>query len=233
MASLAERPDNESVAVDGDLPGHRFAALRCGEDALFRGDLEGAERVLLVVPEMDTAGSRKRLEHELSLGQELDSAWAARPVRLARYHDRTALVLQDPGGEPLDRLIGEPLDTTSFLRIAIALTAAIRGVHEQGLIHRDVKPANILLDTEGHRAWLTGFGIASRLAREHQAPEPPDVIAGTLAYMAPEQTGRMNRATDSRAGLEYRNEAARQGGGGSVPDGRGPGSGPPDMSCRP
>jgi serine/threonine protein kinase len=49
--------------------------------------------------------------------------------------------------------------------------------------------------------WLTGFGIASRLPREHRVPEPPDVIAGTLAYMAPEQTGRMNRSFDSRSDL--------------------------------
>ena len=48
---------------------------------------------------------------------------------------------------------------------------------------------------------LTGFGIASRLSRERQAPEPPEVIAGTLAYMAPEQTGRMNRSIDSRSDL--------------------------------
>ena len=51
------------------------------------------------------------------------------------------------------------------------------------------------------RAWLTGFGIASRLPREHLKPEPPDEIAGTLAYMAPEQTGRMNRSIDARSDL--------------------------------
>src|SRR6185295_12287195 len=65
----------------------------------------------------------------------------------------------------------------------------------------DVKPANVLVDiTTGH-AWLTGFAIASRLPREHRVSEPPEVIAGTLAYMAPEQTGRMNRSVDSRSDL--------------------------------
>ena len=58
----------------------------------------------------------------------------------------------------------------------------------------------VLLDAAGH-VWLTGLGIASRLPRERQAPEPPEVIAGTLAYMAPEQTGRMNRSIDSRSDL--------------------------------
>ena len=74
-------------------------------------------------------------------------------------------------------------------------------MHERGLIHKDIKPANVLVDAARERAWLTGFGIASRLPREHRAPEPPEVIAGTLAYMAPEQTGRMNRSVDSRSDL--------------------------------
>ena len=73
--------------------------------------------------------------------------------------------------------------------------------HQRGLVHKDVKPANILVNCADGRTRLTGFGIASRLPRERQAPEPPEVIAGTLAYMAPEQTGRMNRSIDSRSDL--------------------------------
>jgi PAS domain S-box-containing protein len=102
---------------------------------------------------------------------------------------------------PLDRLLGQPLDVSHFLRIAIPLAVALRRVHERGLIHKDIKPANILVDAASDGVWLTGFGIASRLPREHQAPAPPEFIAGTLAYMAPEQTGRMNRSVDSRSDL--------------------------------
>src|SRR6266853_880057 len=118
-----------------------------------------------------------------------------------RRDRRMSLVLEDPGGEPLDRLLGRPLDVTGFLRIAIPLAVALRRMHARGLIHKDVKPANVLVDRESRHAWLTGFGIASRLPREHRGPEPPEVIAGTLAYMAPEQTGRMNRSVDSRSDL--------------------------------
>jgi serine/threonine protein kinase len=115
------------------------------------------------------------------------------------------LVLEDPGGVPLDRLLdrcqGQPIELSRFLRIAIGLATALGQVHRRGLIHKDIKPANIMVDVASGSAWLTGFGIASRLPRERQAPEAPEVIAGTLAYMAPEQTGRMNRSIDSRSDL--------------------------------
>ena len=110
-------------------------------------------------------------------------------------------MLEDPGGEPLDRLLGAPLDIARFLRLATAIAAALRHSHERGLIHKDIQPANILVDQRSGDAWLTGFGIASRLRRERQAPAPPEVIAGTFAYMAPEQTGRMNRSIDARSDL--------------------------------
>jgi serine/threonine protein kinase len=111
------------------------------------------------------------------------------------------LVLEDPGGEPLDRLIGQRLELRRFLRLGIGVSAALGKLHQRGLIHKDIKPANILFDSATGNAWLTGFGIASPLARERQAPSAPEVIAGTLAYMAPEQSGRMNRSIDSRSDL--------------------------------
>ena len=110
-------------------------------------------------------------------------------------------MLEDPGGEPLDHLLGRPMDVTEFLRVGVSLAVAVHKTHGRGLIHKDVRPANVLVDMASATIWLTGFGIASRLPREHQVPERPEVIAGTLAYMAPEQTGRMNRSIDSRSDL--------------------------------
>jgi serine/threonine protein kinase len=83
----------------------------------------------------------------------------------------------------------------------VALAAALSRLHGRGLIHKDIKPANVLVDSASGQVWLTGFGTASRLPRERQSPEPPEFIAGTLAYMAPEQTGRVNRSIDSRSDL--------------------------------
>jgi len=184
-----------------ELSGYVFAPLREGDIALYRGSGNGVEPILLVGAEETSLGCVEQLEHEYALKCELDADWAARPIALTHHNDRMALVLEDPGGAPLDRLLGRPLDISHFLRIAIPLAGALRRVHERGLIHKDIKPANILVDTASGGVWLTGFGIASRLRREHQTPTPPEVIAGTLAYMAPEQTGRMNRSVDSRSDL--------------------------------
>jgi predicted ATPase len=146
-------------------------------------------------------GSLDRLVHEYELKEHLDSAWALRPVELMRAPGRTMLIVESAGGEPLHGLVGAPMEIGQFLRIGVGLSAALRGLHERGLVHKDIKPSNIVVDTAKAKAWLTGFGIASQLPRERQSPEPPEFIAGTLAYMAPEQTGRMNRSIDSRSDL--------------------------------
>src|SRR3954467_8220837 len=159
--------------------------------------------VLLVAPAGDhpSRSTLDRLAHEYELKDELDSAWAARPLALLGDAGRTVLVLEDLGGEPLDRLLGAPMEVGHFLRLAIAVTSALGKLHQRGLIHKDIKPANIVVDCADGHVRLTGFGIASRLSRERQAPQPPETIAGTLAYMAPEQTGRMNHSIDARSDL--------------------------------
>src|SRR6202011_3300279 len=93
------------------------------------------------------------------------------------------------------------MEMTQFLRFAVGLATALNRLHKRGLIHKDIKPPNVLVNSATGEVRLMGFGIASRLPREHQWPEPPEFIAGTLPYMAPEQTGRMNRSIDSRSDL--------------------------------
>ena len=177
------------------------------EFALFRTRDESVggnrQTILTLVPvrEQPATSVLNRLTREYELKDRLDRSWAVRPVELVLERGRTLLKLAAPEGLLLDRLIGCPMAVASFLRIASAIARAVAQLHARELIHKDIKPANILVDSTGHQAWLTGFGIASGLPRERQQPYPPEFIAGTLAYMAPEQTGRMNRSIDSRSDL--------------------------------
>ena len=181
-----------------ELASYTFSPLREGNIALYRGSGNGLAPILLVAAEETSLGCVERLEHEYALKAELDADWAARPVALTHDNGRMTLVLEDPGGAPLDRLLARPLDVPHFLRIAIPLAGALRRVHDRGLIHRDIKPANILVDAASGGV---ADGIRHCLASAARAPTPapPEVIAGTLAYTAPEQTGRMNRSVESTA----------------------------------
>ena len=176
-----------------ELSRYVFEPLRKDEDfILYRGrSKDDGSLVLVLAPltEYPAPEILKWLEHAYSLREELDSTWAARPIAIARHWDRTVLVLEDPGGVPLDQLLGRQLDLAVSLRLAVSLSSAIDHLHQRGIIHKDIKPANVLVNSATGQVWLTGFGIASRLPRERQSPEPPEFIAGTLPYMAPEQTG--------------------------------------------
>src|SRR6266478_6115365 len=100
-----------------------------GELTLYRGHEPGEQAsVLIVAPaaEQPSPQSLRQLEHECSLAADLDPAWAARPVEVTRRDGRTMLILEDPGGEPLERILegseGQPLELTRVLRIAARLT---------------------------------------------------------------------------------------------------------------
>jgi serine/threonine protein kinase len=198
---------NLSSSLGAGGPGGLAVLCEDGERVLCRGwhDEGDGDRtaVLAVLPasEHPTPDLMDRLAHEYALKDELDGRSAVRPLALVREHGRTMLLFEDPGGEPLDRLLGRPMEMGRFLNRAIGLSVALRQLHERYLIHKDIKPANVLVNSATGQVWLTGFGIASRLPRERQSPDPPEFIARTLAYMAPEQTGRMNRTIESRSDL--------------------------------
>jgi predicted ATPase/signal transduction histidine kinase len=190
---------------DGDEHGGP-SVLWQDDDRLFcRGWRVGAggERraALLVLPvaEHPAPTTIDRLAHEYGLRAELENGWAAQPLDLVREDGRTVLVLEDVDAEPLERLLDGPMEPARFLRLAINIAAGLGRLHQRALIHKDIKPANILVSRSGAEVRFTGFGIASRLPR--QSPDILETLAGTLAYMAPEQTGRMNRSIDSRSDL--------------------------------
>jgi PAS domain S-box-containing protein len=189
-----------------ELSGYLLEPLREDEEfILYRAHAKQIEprSVLLLAPvsTQPSLGSLNKIDHEYSLRSDLDAKWAIRPLAVSGYNGKRVLVLEDPGGEPINRLVQGPMEMKLFLRLAVGLADALSHLHRRHLIHKDLKPANVLVAPESGRVWLTGFGIASRLAREHQPLKAPEFIAGTLAYMAPEQTGRMNRSIDSRSDL--------------------------------
>ena len=106
-------------------------------------------------------------------------------MALSEQRGRTALVLEDPGGETLDRFLSGPMEITQFLRLAFGLATALGGLHKRELIHEDVKPTNVLVNPATGQVRLLGFGIASRLLRtrhlnlpssspEHSPTWPPN-----------------------------------------------------------
>ena len=134
-----------SGSQDGEHDGLQ-ALWDDGDRAFFRLRHSGADgncrSVLAVRPVAERPHPTfiDRLAHEFGLKDELDSAWAVRPLELVRDGGRTMLVLEDPGGEPLERLLGAPMEMGTFLRLAIGIAAALGKVHQRGLVHKDIKP---------------------------------------------------------------------------------------------
>lgn len=147
------------------------------------------------------------MDREFALRSNLESWWAVTPIAMAKLHRKKALVLQDVDAEPLEsvfsRLRGDRrfVDMGLCLKLAVSIAASVGEMHRKRLVHRHLKPTHILVNLREERAWLTGFGITSQLRRERVFPSPPEIIPGSLAYIAPEQTGRMNRSIDARCDL--------------------------------
>ena len=143
-----------------------------------------------------------KLRREHSILRLLDLPGVARTLGLEKWGNGLALVLEDGGGEPLDTIIGTgALSLESCLRIAISLSRVVDSIHRQGVIHKDINPRHFLFGEGGSALRLVDFGVATRLIHETHRAASPDLLEGTLAYMSPEQTGRMNRTLDRRTDL--------------------------------
>lgn len=172
--------------------------------AVYRGTRREDQRPVVIKvlgPARQRPGDIKRLEREYELGLRSNAPGVVRPVALDTFNGRPALIMEDFGGRSLDSLIGGPMETGRFLDIAVPLAAALVGVHAQGIVHKDIKPQNVIVNTDTGEVKIADLGIASLLPREQQAVQPARRVEGSLPYMSPEQTGRMNRAVDSRTDL--------------------------------
>ncbi len=139
-----------------------------------------------------------RLRHEFEIIETLDHPELIKAYELRHHQDRTALILEDVGGVSLyHKLRLRPCKIGDCLDLIIGVTRQLALLHERGIIHKDVNPSNIVRTDRGLTR-LIDFSIASRFTRESQRATAAGLLEGTLAYISPEQTGRMNRAIDYR-----------------------------------
>jgi predicted ATPase/signal transduction histidine kinase/CheY-like chemotaxis protein/tRNA A-37 threonylcarbamoyl transferase component Bud32 len=116
---------------------------------------------------------------------------------LKKYQNTLFMCLEDFGAEPLKKFVG--VQNFEALQIAIQITDFLAQIHQYNIIHKDINPANIIYNPSTKVVKFIDFGISTQLARQHLSLKNPDVLEGTLAYMSPEQTGRMNRVLDYRS----------------------------------
>jgi len=119
------------------------------------------------------------------------------------YQNTLVIILEDFGAKSLREIFeGEQqISIADFLPLAIQITEALGNIHAAHIIHKDINPANIIWNKTTDQLKIIDFGIASRLPRENPTLINPEQLEGTLAYLSPEQTGRMNRALDYHTDL--------------------------------
>ncbi len=141
--------------------------------------------------------ARFKLEYEIT--RKLNLEGVARAYSLEKYQNSLMLILEDFGGESLNKLIiNQSFLLKGFLTIAIQIVDSLGKIHQQNIIHKDINPYNIVFNPTTGQLKIIDFGIATVLSRENQTIRNPNVLEGTLPYMSPEQTGRMNRVMDYR-----------------------------------
>lgn len=144
-----------------------------------------------------------RLDNEYEVGQRLrEVAGVVRYLDRIRRGRSVTLVLEDFGGRSLGELAREqPFDLAAFLELARQLASILGGIHRHGVIHKDLTPGNVLLNRASGEVKIGDFGISSMRTEDRQEACNPTLLQGTIAYLSPEQTGRMNRVTDHRSDL--------------------------------
>ncbi|MFN6465825.1 MAG: AAA family ATPase [Nostoc sp. DedVER02] len=141
-----------------------------------------------------------QFRNQYAIANNLDIPGIIKPYNLEPYHNGYVMVMEDFGGISLRQFTrGQPLALEQFLPIALQLLDTLHQLHQQRVIHKDIKPSNILIHPDTKEIKLIDFSIASLLPRETQEIQSPNGLEGTLAYLSPEQTGRMNRGIDYRS----------------------------------
>ncbi|MBW4495531.1 MAG: AAA family ATPase [Oscillatoria princeps RMCB-10] len=186
------------------IPGYQILTQisQGSRTAVYRG-LRSSDRKPVVLKflksEYPTFSELVQFRNQYAIGKNLDLPGIVQPVALENCGNGFALVMEDFGGISLNEYAGgKPLRLGEFFPIAISAVQTLEGLYHNRVIHKDIKPQNILIHPQTKQVKLIDFSIASLLPRESQEIQSPNVLEGTLAYMSPEQTGRMNRGIDYR-----------------------------------
>ncbi|MCT7982405.1 AAA family ATPase [Laspinema sp. A4] len=189
------------------IPGYQITEdIQLGSKTLIYRALRKSDQKPVILKalasEYPTPEELARLKHEYEITHNLPINRLIKPFAIEPVHNTLMLVFEDEGGQSLKQvLLAEKLNLETFLKIAIQLTETLGELHQAQVVHKDIKPSNIIIlnHPQALRVSITDFSIATRLSRETQTLNPhPTLLEGTLAYMSPEQTGRMNRCLDYR-----------------------------------
>ncbi|OCR00907.1 hypothetical protein BCD67_24420 [Oscillatoriales cyanobacterium USR001] len=140
-----------------------------------------------------------RYKQEYELTHTLNFEGVVKVYGLEKYQNTLVMFVEDFGGESLKKLReNHQFSLAEFLSIAIKVATSLGEIHSANIIHKDINPSNLVYHPETQQLKIIDFGISTRLTREKPTLKNPNILEGTLAYISPEQTGRMNRSLDYR-----------------------------------
>ncbi|MEB3341566.1 AAA family ATPase [Okeania sp.] len=156
--------------------------------------------IKVINKEYPTFSELLQFRHQYTITRNLNLSGIVKPISLEKYGNGYALIMEDIGAISLKKyLSNQQLNLPNFLELAISIVKILEDLYHHQIIHKDIKPSNIVINPDTGDIKLIDFSISTLLPRETQEIINPNVLQGTLAYMSPEQTGRMNRGIDYRS----------------------------------
>jgi PAS domain S-box-containing protein len=188
------------------LPGFEIVTLlKAGVKAVIYRGIKVKDQCAVIIkglrPEQCTPNNIEQLKHEYAIAQRLNTAAAVKVYALEMHQGIPYLIMEDFQARSLDQFIDQFQQPVPFLKIAIEITNKLAQIHTHNIVHKDIKPQNILINLETNQVKIADFGIAAFIPYQQQIVSSSSRIEGSLPYLSPEQTGRMNRGIDHRSDL--------------------------------